>query len=124
MVPSARVVSFAAVLLVACTSLLYPVLLKWMIDAVSGPRAPVFERPVLLVAALAALFALSSVAGYYAHAATMEAGFLLRNELRARFFERLLARPLTFHRAQQRPSTGSRDRRPPAAPPATRPSTS
>ncbi|MBL0176150.1 MAG: ABC transporter ATP-binding protein [Ignavibacteria bacterium] len=93
--------AFAAVLLVACTSLLYPVLLKWMIDAVSGPRAPVFERPVLLVAALAALFALSSVAGYYAHAATMEAGFLLRNELRARFFERLLARPLTFHRAQQ-----------------------
>ena len=95
------ILTLLAAFLTASASLLYPVLLKWMIDAVRAKDASVFEAPAPFVGILALVYALSAAAGYFANIASAEIGFRLRNELRARFFAVLLARPLTYHRAQQ-----------------------
>jgi ABC-type multidrug transport system fused ATPase/permease subunit len=95
------VLMLLAVLATAAASLLYPVLLKWMIDGVRAERGALHGGSVPLLAALACAYALSAAAGWYANVAAAELGFGLRNELRARFFETLLARPLVSHRTQQ-----------------------
>lgn len=95
---------FAAALglltLVSATSLVYPWLLKLMVDAIQrtspDPAATASLALVLLV-----LLAVSTVVGYRQQLILQSIGFRLRNALREDFFTKLLARPMAFHRQQQ-----------------------
>lgn len=82
---------------VSAASLLYPWLLKLMVDRVSGAGHRLPGLPVL-GAGLAAVFLVSALLGYHSQVIMSGLGFKLRNSVRLRMFGSLLARPMSHHR--------------------------
>ncbi|HUI08823.1 MAG TPA: ABC transporter ATP-binding protein [Bacteroidota bacterium] len=92
--------ALAALTLVSATSLLYPWLLKVMIDRLgrgAPPEAGIGGMATLLIAVLA----LSGAAGYYEQVELKKLGYLLRNAVRESLHASLLAREMAFHRASR-----------------------
>ncbi len=94
------VLSLCALSVVSATTLVYPWLLKLMVDGFPAPSAGVADiGPIAL--ALVALFICSTLLGYYQQITMNKLGYRLRNSLRADLFRSLLNHPLSFHRNQQ-----------------------
>jgi ABC-type multidrug transport system fused ATPase/permease subunit len=92
--------SLLALTFVSLTSLIFPWLLKLMIDRFSEPMkaGPGITTLALI---LAAVFILSTVFGYYTYVRMQEMGIVLRNTLRASLFGNLLYRPMSFFKIQK-----------------------
>jgi ATP-binding cassette subfamily B protein len=92
--------SLCALSLVSVTTLVYPWLLKLMVDDFQSPSEGGTHIGILVLA-LAALFVCSTLLGYYQQITMHKLGYRLRNSLRADLFQSLLNHPLSFHRSQQ-----------------------
>lgn len=92
--------SLAALAVVSLTSLIYPWLIKLMVDSLTGGLAVPAELG-WIVGSLVLLFALSTLLGYRQQLTMHSLGYRLRNDLREDLFAVLLDRPLAFHRSQQ-----------------------
>ncbi|MFI5145169.1 MAG: ABC transporter transmembrane domain-containing protein, partial [Ignavibacteria bacterium] len=85
---------------VSGTSLVFPWLLKIMVDQIDRNVVKGFSVP-WLTAALIFLVLLSSILGYYSYVLMQSIGYKLRNNLRSAYFDFLLYRPLSFFKNQQ-----------------------
>jgi len=85
---------------VSVTSLLYPWLLKLMVDRAGG-RGSSGATIDLLCLILLGIFAASALVGYFQQVEMKTLGFLLRNSVRTRLYHSLLDRPMSFHRNAQ-----------------------
>ena len=85
---------------VSLTSLLYPWLLKLMVDQLSGSAPAPVSIPILSFA-LVVTFSLSTIIGYYQQVHLHRLGFRLRNSIRLAFYQSLLYHPMRFHRDVQ-----------------------
>ena len=85
--------------LASLASLVYPYLLKRLVDASIGNGGPAHAEFAVIV--LIAGFILATISGYISAVSFQKHGFLLRNRLRVRFFESVLYRPMKFHREEQ-----------------------
>ena len=85
---------------VSVTPLIYPWLLKLMVDQFSGQAAAMSDMP-LLAGVLVLLFLISTLLGYHQQLTMHSLGFRLRNALRIDLYRNLLDRPMEFHRSQQ-----------------------
>ena len=85
---------------VSGTSLVFPWLLKIMVDQIERNVIKGFSVP-WLTAALIFLVLLSSILGYYSYVLMQSIGYKLRNNLRAAYFDFLLYRPLSFFKNKQ-----------------------
>lgn len=92
--------SLAGLTVVSLSSLVYPWLLKLMVDRFSG-RADAPINMTILFSLLLLVFIIASVVGYYQQKEMKILGLRLRNTLRATLYERLLARPMTALRQIQ-----------------------
>lgn len=93
-------VAMAFLLIVSATSLVYPWLLKLIVDQRQLAAAPLAEG-ALLAAALIALLLASTYFGYRQQLIMQAIGFQLRNALRMDFYRTLMAQPMSFHREQR-----------------------
>lgn len=82
---------------VSLASLLYPWLLKLMVDQFSGRTSPAISLDALC-ALLLVVFLLSTVAGYYQQVEMRTLGYRLRNSMRMALYAALLSSPMSFHR--------------------------
>jgi len=89
-----------ALAFVAGTSLVFPWLLKLMVDTFNAPEREAYDIGTLALG-LGALFVVSSLLGYYQQITMSRLGFRLRNEMRADLYKTLLDQSLHFHRNQQ-----------------------
>lgn len=85
---------------VSGTSLVFPWLLKIMVDQIDHNVIKGFSIP-WLTAVLIFLVLLSSVLGYYSYVLMQSIGYKLRNNLRSAYFDFLLYRPLSFFKNKQ-----------------------
>ena len=92
--------ALAGLMVVSGASLVFPYVLKLMVDAVTVKQGSIIVNPVM-VAVVAAVLLLVAVAGYASQVILQDLGFLLRNTLRRELFASLLYRPLRFHRRQR-----------------------
>lgn len=92
--------SLAALAFVSLTSLVYPWLLKLMVDKFSGNSSTDVSMTTLTVL-LVIVFLLSTILGYYTFVQMQELGIILRNNLRSAFYEKLLFLPLSFYKDRQ-----------------------
>jgi len=85
---------------VSMTSLIYPWLIKLMVDRFKGEGSE--QSDILWFAILLlALFVVSTFVGYHQQLTMHSLGYRLRNTIRADLFQSLLNRPMSFHRNQQ-----------------------
>ena len=99
-IKSKLALSIVALAFVSLTSLIFPWLLKLMIDRFAKPQEP-GPGVSLLAFILALVFVLSTVLGYYTYVKMQEMGITLRNTLRTALFENLLYRPMSFYKSQK-----------------------
>jgi len=92
--------ALAGLTIVSLTSLVYPWLLKLMVDRLSGRVDSPFNM-TMLFSLLLLLFVIASVVGYYQQKEMKMLGLRLRNRLRIALYERLLARPMVTLRQIQ-----------------------
>ena len=92
--------SLFALTFVSFTTLIYPWLLKLMVDQFSG-QSIVHADVSMIMVALALLFLLSTLLGYYQQLTMHSLGYRLRNAVRIDLYQHLLERPMAFHRNQQ-----------------------
>jgi ABC-type multidrug transport system fused ATPase/permease subunit len=92
--------SLVLLTLVSATSLVFPWLLKIMVDRLQLDAA-VRPETTTLALLLLGLLVLSTAVGYRQQIIMQAIGYRLRNSLREAFFQSLLARPMAFHREQQ-----------------------
>jgi ATP-binding cassette subfamily B protein len=92
--------ALAGLTIVSLTSLVYPWLLKLMVDRLSGRMDSPFDMTMLFFLLLL-LFVIASVVGYYQQKEMKMLGLRLRNTLRIALYERLLARPMVTLRQIQ-----------------------
>ncbi len=92
--------SLAALTFVSLTSLLYPWLVKNLVDHFETGLVSDANSRELVVAIILVLIA-STALGYYQQTKMNGLGIQLRNDLREAFYESLLARPLNFYRQTQ-----------------------
>lgn len=92
--------SLAAVTVVSATSLLYPWLVKQLVDEFSAASGNDHSTQWLALA-LVVLLVVSTLLGYYHQTRMNTLGIRLRNNIRSDLYRTLLAQPLTFHREQQ-----------------------
>jgi ABC-type multidrug transport system fused ATPase/permease subunit len=92
--------SIAALTFVSFTSLLYPWLVKHLVDQFSTGSAG-DDTPQKLGLALIVVLITSTLLGYYQQTRMNALGILLRNDLRLALFRSLLNRPLSFYRENQ-----------------------
>jgi len=89
--------SVAALSFVSFTSLLYPWLVKHLVDQFSAGSTG-DDMPEKLGAALIAVLITSTLLGYYQQTRMNALGILLRNDLRLALYRSLLDQPLSFYR--------------------------
>jgi len=87
----------AALSFVSFTSLLYPWLIKHLVDQFSTGSTGQ-DMPLKLGGALIAVLVISTLLGYYQQTKMNALGILLRNDLRLALYRTLLDRPLSFYR--------------------------
>ncbi len=92
--------ALAGLTFVTLASLVYPWLLKLMVDRFSG-RGPSGMSVDTLCLVLLAVFAASSLIGYFQQKEMRLLGSRLRNSVRISLYESLLSRPMEFHRASR-----------------------
>src|SRR5689334_9139282 len=92
---------------VTLSSLLYPWLLKLMVDKFSGGSVYNFDIGIFTLI-LIGVFILSSVFGYYNYVLMQDLGYLLRNKLRSEFYSSLLYREMSFYKDHQLGELSSR----------------
>lgn len=85
---------------VTLSNLLYPWLLKLMVDKFSAGSVYSFNTGAFALI-LIAVFLVSSTLGYYNYVLMQELGFLLRNRLRTEFYGSLLYREMSFYSSNQ-----------------------
>jgi subfamily B ATP-binding cassette protein MsbA len=90
------VMSFAALTFVSLTSLLFPWLLKLMVDQLTLDISTVGLG--IMAGVLLTVVLLSTVAGYFQQIAMQKLGIKLRNGLRQSYYDSLLHRAMGFHR--------------------------
>ena len=81
-------------------ALVYPWLLKFMVDQYGGSRSTALSVPALGLA-LALLLSLAALVGYHCKLYLQVLGYRLRNTLRVHLYWTLLRRSLSFHQHQQ-----------------------
>jgi len=81
-------------------SLVYPWLLKIMVDAMSSNSIKGISITTLTIV-LVVVVLISAVLGYYSNVLLQDIGFRLRNNLRVSYFDFLLYRSLSFHKDRQ-----------------------
>jgi subfamily B ATP-binding cassette protein MsbA len=94
------ITALLGLIFVSAVSLLFPWMMKIMVDHFQKPEPFDAIFPSIFTA-LIFTFLLSTVVGYFSQLLLHEVGFHVRNELRSDFFNSLLYRPLLFHRGQQ-----------------------
>jgi ABC-type multidrug transport system fused ATPase/permease subunit len=94
------VLCLLALTFVTFTSLLYPWLIKHLIDGFQSDT-PTGWNPSLLAGILVVVLIISALLGYYQQTRLNRIGLELRNALRRDFFSMLLDRPLGFYRENQ-----------------------
>jgi ABC-type multidrug transport system fused ATPase/permease subunit len=92
------VLALAGLSFVSLTSLLYPWLLKLMVDRFAGHGSTDLSTD-LLTTILIGVFLASAVAGHFEQVEMRRLGFRLRNTLRTALYDSLLAKPMSFHRS-------------------------
>ncbi len=92
--------ALAGLTFVTLASLVYPWLLKLMVDRFSG-RGPSGVSVDALCLVLLAVFTASSIIGYFQQKEMRLLGSRLRNTVRISLYESLLSRPMEFHRASR-----------------------
>ncbi len=85
--------------LVSATSLIYPWLLKLIVDKLLHPALPSWDT-TWLAFGLVCMLAISTLAGFRQQMMMQSIGFQLRNALRRDFYRKLLDEPMSFHRTQ------------------------
>jgi len=92
--------ALSALAFVSASSLLFPWLLKVMIDRLGG-GGPAEGRIDGMAVLLLVVLTLSAAAGYYEQVEFRRLGRSLRNAMRRALFASLIARPMAFHRASR-----------------------
>ena len=92
--------ALTALTFVSATSLVFPWLLKLMVDQFSTMMASTLSVPSIAFY-LVILFSFSTVFGYYQQLTMHALGYRLRNALRVDLYQKLLTQPLKFHRDHQ-----------------------
>lgn len=89
--------ALAGLSFISLTSLLYPWLLKLMVDRFAGHGSSGVSVD-LLTMLLLGVFLASAVVGHYEQIEMRRLGLRLRNTLRTTLYDSLLAKPMSFHR--------------------------
>ena len=92
---------------VTLSNLLYPWLLKLMVDKFNGGSVYDFNIGTFTLI-LVIVFLLAAVLGYYNYVLMQQLGFLLRNKLRSEFYSSLLYREMSFYKDHQLGELSSR----------------
>jgi ABC-type multidrug transport system fused ATPase/permease subunit len=82
---------------VTLSNLLYPWLLKLLVDRFSGGTLYSFNAGMFSLI-LITVFLLSAILGYYNYVLMQQLGLLLRNRLRSEFYSSLLYREISFYK--------------------------
>jgi ABC-type multidrug transport system fused ATPase/permease subunit len=86
--------------IVSVSTLVFPLLIKLMVDEFQAPSGGMTGLPVLALI-LILLFVTSALVGYYGQFKMHSLGYRLRNTLRMDLYRNLLYRPMQFHKDQQ-----------------------
>ncbi|MDH4071132.1 MAG: ABC transporter ATP-binding protein/permease [Ignavibacteria bacterium] len=92
--------SLLSLAFVSASSLVFPWLLKLMVDSFTNDGTTVGDITLLAIGLLM-IFIVSSALGYYQQITLNTLGLKLRNQLRGDFYRDLLSQTLAFHRSQQ-----------------------
>lgn len=92
--------ALACLTFVTFSNLLYPWLLKLMVDKFSGGTVYSLNTGAFS-AILIGVFLLSAILGYYNYILMQSLGFMLRNRLRSEFYNSLLYREMSFYKDHQ-----------------------